>query len=81
MSELRAILVETFPTATIPLSCDELMLGGFPEWDSLGNFNFLLAIEEFYDVRFDIEQMSKIKSIAQIITALLDFDKVSSDDT
>lgn len=36
------------------------------EWDSMGNFSLLLNIEEFYKIKFNIEEMSDLKSIKNI---------------
>lgn len=68
--ELRKILSSTFPNSSIPENFLNLMIGDLEEWDSLGNFNLLLAIEAQYSVRFSIEEMSSLKSINQIIDTL-----------
>ena len=41
-------------------------MGQIPEWDSLGNLNLLLKIEEAFKVKFSIEEMTKINSIKKI---------------
>jgi acyl carrier protein len=63
LKALQDVFVKTFPTAVIPDNFSDLRLGDFEEWDSLGNFNLLLAIEEMYEIRFDIEDMSALKSV------------------
>jgi len=63
LKALQDVFVKTFPTAVIPDNFSDLRLGDFKEWDSLGNFNLLLAIEEMYEIRFDIEDMSALKSV------------------
>ena len=63
LKSLQDVFVKTFPTAVIPDNFSDLRLGDFEEWDSLGNFNLLLAIEEMYEIRFDIEDMSALKSV------------------
>ncbi len=45
-------------------------MGSFKEWDSLGNFNLLLAIEEHFEIRFTMDEITKIKSLAQIAETL-----------
>ena len=47
-----------------------MKIGDLDEWDSLGNLNLLLAVEEFFNVKFDVEQMSNIKSVSDIINNL-----------
>ena len=67
INQLRNIFCETFPDAKIPKNIEKIQVGDFDEWDSLGNFNLLLAVEEFYEIKFDVEQMSNIKSVSDIL--------------
>jgi len=68
--KLFNILRETFPGAQLPDEYKLLQLGDFAEWDSIGNFNLLLAVEDNFEIRFTVDQMSEIKSTDQIISAL-----------
>lgn len=70
LDEIRIVLCEVFPTAKFPLMINEMKMGDIIEWDSMGNFNLLLAIEEKFSVRFSMEEMSEIKSIIDIVQAL-----------
>lgn len=70
IEQIRVILKETFPNTLIPDSIQNLQMNDFGEWDSMGNFNLLLAIEEFYGLRMSLDQMERIKSIKQIIEFL-----------
>ena len=63
---LRQILVDTFTNTNIPENIDDLKIGEFEEWDSIGNFNLILAVEQKYGVRFDITNLDKIKSVKDI---------------
>ena len=67
---LRKLMAEIFPSATISEDVTELSIGSFKEWDSLGNFNLLLAIENEFNVRFSIEEIGEIKSVSQIMEFL-----------
>ena len=67
---LRKILIKTFSNSKIPENIDDLKLGDFDEWDSLGNFNLILAIEQNYQIQFDIETLEKLTSIKEIKRAL-----------
>jgi len=67
VEDLRKVLSDVFQNSEIPENIESLKIGDFPEWDSLGNFNLLLAIEELYSTRLTIEQMSQIKSVQQIL--------------
>jgi acyl carrier protein len=68
-SRLRALLQQQFPSATIP-AATSLAVGGFPEWDSLGHYNYLLLVEETFDVRFSMEEMAELKGLDQIAAAV-----------
>ena len=63
---LRQILIDTFTKSNIPENIDDLKIGDFEEWDSIGNFNLILAVEQKYKVQFDMENLDKIKSIKDI---------------
>ena len=45
LSIIRKLMTEIFSSDTISEDVSELSIGSLKEWDSLGNFNFLLAIE------------------------------------
>lgn len=70
LSEIRDILVTTFNSSQVPDDISELKMNDIEEWDSLGNFNLLLAVESFYGVRFDMEAMASIKSVHDLLTHL-----------
>lgn len=69
---LRRILKETFPTSNVPNRIDHLKMGDLEEWDSIGNFNLILAVEEHYQKKFTVEEIEKLNSIAEIKKALGD---------
>ena len=70
ISSMREILISTFPNSVIPINCSDLRIGDLEEWDSLGNFNLLLAIEAEYEIRFSLEEMSAIKSVNDIVATI-----------
>jgi len=67
---LIALLRQQFPRAEIADDAPDLQVGSFPEWDSLAHFNFLLSVEEHFEVRFSLEEMAELKSLAAIARAL-----------
>jgi acyl carrier protein len=67
---LTGLLRQHFPNSHIPDNASNLAVGSFPEWDSLAHFNFLLLVEENYDVRFTIEEMADLKSLRDVEVAL-----------
>ena len=70
ISDIKTILQEVFINSDIPENVQDLKLGDFEEWDSLGNFNFLLAVENFFDIRFELDEIGEIKSVQDVISHL-----------
>ena len=70
LKSVELIFCEVFPSAEYKVPFQDLKLGDIEEWDSLGNFNLLLALEEFYSFRFSMDEMAELKSIASIIKAI-----------
>ena len=48
----------------------DLKMNDLPQWDSLGNFRFLLRLEQFFGIQFEVDEMSKLCSIQAIIETL-----------
>ena len=70
---LRKILQDTFSKSDIPENIDNLKMGDIDEWDSIGNFNLILAIEQKYGIKFNMEDLDNLKSVKEI-KRLLDND-------
>ena len=45
---------------------DELAPGDLDSWDSLGHLHLISAIEEEYDLEFEMEQVEEMESIGKI---------------
>ena len=67
---LRDILKKIFKNSTIPEEIKDLKMGDFEEWDSLGNFNLILAIETEFQIQFDMDDLEKLTSISEIQKAI-----------
>jgi acyl carrier protein len=50
--KIRELLHEVFVNSDIPDNVNDLKIGDLEEWDSLGNFNLLLLIEEYFEIKF-----------------------------
>jgi len=70
IDDLRKLLIGVFQKSEIPLDITNLKMNDFEEWDSLGNFSLLLAIEEQYNIKFDLVEMPNINSVTSILCAL-----------
>ena len=49
---------------------EDLAAGDIPEWDSLGHVNLLMAVEEHFQVSFDVADAVDIESIADLIDTM-----------
>mgnify|MGYP001377504551 CR=1 FL=1 len=70
LDKIRLLLQEVFPNDQLPSDISNLKMGDLPSWDSLGNFNLILAVETKFNTRFSMEQISEIKSVTEILKAL-----------
>ncbi len=68
--DIKTILAKIFPDEVSDKNFLKLKMGDIDKWDSLGNFNLLLEIEEFYDFQFDMEQLALLNSIETILEYL-----------
>ena len=66
MMHLREVLVNTFNNSSIPEDITDLKMGDFDEWDSLGNFNLIMAVEQIYQIQFDIDCIVNMTSVSEI---------------
>lgn len=69
---LRDILIETFKNSKIPEEIKDLKMGDFDEWDSLGNFNLILAVENQYKIQFEMDELENLTSVSKIQKAIDD---------
>jgi acyl carrier protein len=70
LKDIENILFEVFCVKKFPKKIEELKCEDFKEWDSLGNFNLLLAVEEFYSVRFTMDEITNIRSVEELLCSL-----------
>jgi acyl carrier protein len=71
--KIENLLRELFPEAKFNPNDPDLGIGAFPEWDSLGNLNFLMLVEETYGVRFSVDDMAELKTLKSIKEKLSTF--------
>lgn len=69
---LRNILMQTFKNSTIPEEIKDLKMGDVDEWDSLGNFNLILAVESQYKIQFNMDELENLTSVSSIQKAIED---------
>ena len=62
---------DTFPYAKFDQNdFENLELNSIPQWDSMGNLNFLMNIEANFGIRLSSDELSETKSIKAIIKIL-----------
>ncbi len=71
-TNLKVLLMKVFALKEDPSDFISLKLGDLEEWDSMGNFNLLLAVEDEFGIRFSVEQMGEIRSVRAILKCLHD---------
>ena len=64
---VRSVLASTFeidPSVITPTTAQADVSG----WDSVGHINLMLALEETFGVRLEVEDMLKLTSVVAIVT-------------
>lgn len=72
LDRLYHLLVKQFPDVVLPVVSENLMVGEFVEWDSLAHFDFLLSVEQEFEIRFSVDEMAELKSFADILDVIKD---------
>jgi len=67
LEKIKKALKKTFPSSKINKNIINLKIGSLKKWDSLGNLNLILEIEKEFNLKFDSNTFSKIKSIQDIL--------------
>ena len=49
---------------------DEMGPGDIPEWDSLGHQNLIMALENKYKIKLDIDEVLEMETVEEIIDIL-----------
>ena len=45
-------------------------MGDFDDWDSMGHYAFLLAIEDKFGIRFSTQELTDLNSISEILKTI-----------
>jgi acyl carrier protein len=70
MTKLSDLVEEMFPGKAANPADPDLGPGSFPDWDSLAHYNFLLLVEDMFDVQFSPEELSELRTLGQIEACL-----------
>ena len=64
--EIRKIAAETLNVAEERIEL-ELAAGDIPEWDSLGHVSLLQAVEDHFDIAFDVADAIDAESVEDLV--------------
>jgi len=64
--KLSMIFMDLFELNDIPVDFIEMRMGDIDNWDSIGNFNLLLMIEQEFNLNFTVEQLGELNNIRSI---------------
>ena len=67
LEKIKKALKKAFPSSKINKNIINLKIGSLKKWDSLGNLNLILEIEKEFNLKFDSNTFSKIKSVQDIL--------------
>ena len=68
--KLIETLKKTFKINKIPTNFKKLQMGDIKKWDSLGNYQLLIAIEKKFKIRFETSIFTELKSIKKILKSI-----------
>ncbi len=70
MNKLAAVFRDVFDMPDLEI--DDLTRSNFPAWDSLAHVRLMIALEEEFDFKFTIDQVSNLRSVEELRTLLGD---------
>ena len=69
MDELNKIFIQIFKDGTLNIS-NETNSSDIPNWDSLNNMHLIVAIEDHYDIRFELEEIQSLKNVGELYNCI-----------
>lgn len=64
--KLKQIVLETLKLPEADYS-EDLAAGDHPQWDSIGHVNLLMAVEQRFEIAFDVTDAIDIESVADLL--------------
>lgn len=64
-SKLKQIVVQTLKISDADYT-EDLAAGDHPQWDSIGHVNLLMAVEQQFEIAFDVTDAIDIESVADL---------------
>ncbi|MFV0277945.1 MAG: acyl carrier protein [Parahaliea sp.] len=69
VQKLETIFSDTFIEDNYSFSMDTSM-DDIQEWDSLNQVRLLMAVEQEFGIRFELEEMEQLTSVAALVEAI-----------
>lgn len=70
LEELQNIFVDVFDIEDLRINL-ETNASDIEGWDSLAHINLIAAIQEEYDIRFSMDDVTSMKSVNDMIEAIM----------
>ena len=68
-TQLNEVFRDVFDDETITV-CDETTAADVDGWDSLMHISLIDAVEEEFDIRFDMKTVVKMKNVGEMVDAI-----------
>ena len=65
LQELTKIFIEVFGDESIVLDY-ETSSSDIDKWDSLNNMHLIVAIEDFYKIRFELKEIQSLQNVGEL---------------
>lgn len=69
MDRILELVKISFPSADVT-KLNMLKVDSCEGWDSMAHFYFLISIEDAFGTRFEVEEISELKSVIEIVECL-----------
>lgn len=66
---LQEIFIDIFDDEDIVIT-EEMSAKDVEDWDSLAQINLIIAIEKEFGVKFNLEEVSKLKNVGEMINEI-----------
>lgn len=70
LKDLNEIFITNFDDDTIILT-DQTTSSDIEYWDSLEQINIILACEKKWNLKFDIDEINKMKNVGEMVNLIL----------
>ena len=65
LKDLNSIFIEVFKNPSIEIT-GETSSKDIDNWNSLNNMILVVTIEEFFNIRFDLDRIQKLKNVSDL---------------